>query len=92
MGLSLSEERKEIKLGPMRVRELIKVAVTSLFGEEASKDRFQWELISFDEREKVAKVSLVTCDYVGFAGALALLPSSEGRLRILQHHEGQQDT
>ena len=75
---------KLLNLGAERIKELIGIAVTSMYGEMESKKRFKWEITGFDNERKMAQLHLTTPDYVSFAAALALLPVEEGRLKVIE--------
>ena len=81
---SVDDNGQELIVGPARKKELVFIAIGSMYGEIESKRRFRYELVGYDKQNNFAIVRLKTPDYVSFAGALALLPVEEGRLRILE--------
>jgi len=79
------EESEEdlVPVGLARMREMLTIALRTMFGEAESHGRFRWEVVDFDAKTKVAHLRLSTADFVAFSGALALLPTEEGRLKII---------
>ena len=74
-------------VGPATLRELISIAIIGLFGEVGSKERFQWKLLGFAEKKRIARLRVVTPDIVSFRASLAILPLDQGRITILSEEK-----
>jgi hypothetical protein len=77
----LQEEVLPIKM--MTLKELISTSVSGLFGENGSLERFGYEIKSLESETGLVELEVVTADVTAFCAALAMLPVSEGRLRVL---------
>lgn len=82
VGFHSSEEfLAQDPVGPASLKELIDLAITSLYGEEGRREMLTYRIIEFNNKTGQASVEVTAYDVGTFTSALALMPSEDGRLR-----------